>query len=226
MCGRAYISRRHIRYIEEKQPDLWATWQKSKYGEPKENGDIRPTQALICARITQRGPELLPMRWGFARPYKNAIINATAEKLTGKFWGKAAKERRCTVFVSGYFEWVLDHRGHKDPRAFELPQKGPMWLAGLWEESAEFGPCVAIVTCEAAGHMKEMHGRMPVILDAAGVESWLNPDAEAEQAQQMSHPYKRDIVIFPCLKPSHDHIPELEDIQQQGNNAKGKGLFG
>ncbi len=50
----------------------------------------------------------------------------------------------------------------------------PLTFAGLWER---WGPegllSCTILTTEAGGAIRELHDRMPVMLDTGGIEGWL-----------------------------------------------------
>lgn len=63
-----------------------------------------------------------------------------------------------------------------------LPDKSPLAFAGLWEiwhdkqnPGTDYRSCT-IITREAAGVVKDLHHRMPVILNPDAYESWLDPD--------------------------------------------------
>ena len=55
-----------------------------------------------------------------------------------------------------------------------------MGFAGLWEvwtdpETGEEVTSCTIITCEPNPLLAELHNRMPVILDPADYEAWLDP---------------------------------------------------
>jgi putative SOS response-associated peptidase YedK len=88
--------------------------------------------------------------------------------------GKAA------LFNSGkrYFEWKNTGDKRKEKYAFALPERGVMYLAGIYSKGGEF----AILTREAAPELAEIHGRMPVIIPKELAPVWLRdtPEVAAE----------------------------------------------
>ena len=69
---------------------------------------------------------------------------------------------------------------------------GPLTLAGVWG-AFDWGekkdwPCVAIVTCAPNGDLAPLHDRMPVVLDAAGQDAWLNPAIELPEITALMQP--------------------------------------
>ncbi|CAG0930597.1 hypothetical protein PLCT1_01425 [Planctomycetaceae bacterium] len=218
MCGRIYVSARHLVYIQERQPDLFATWQAGQ-DDRADRGDIRPTQKLPCVRFTEEGPQMVSMRWGFVRKESRPplIINARTDSF-GRYWREAATQRRCTVFASGFYEWKDNALGAKEVYAFTRAQQGPLWLAGLYEMHPEHGLCVSVVTTRAAGLMSVYHDRMPAILDAQDVEAWLSPKTGFEAARNIvDRPNIENLLIFPCWAPRKEHIPEPGEISDKCN---------
>jgi putative SOS response-associated peptidase YedK len=71
----------------------------------------------------------------------------------------------------------------KLPWAIHRADGAPMYMAGLWEvwrdpalgEGAEPLRSCTIVTTAANEALSAIHDRMPVILDAAGTDAWLDP---------------------------------------------------
>ena len=126
---------------------------------------------------------LRPMRWGFVPHWYDGpsggplLINARAETLAEKpAFRRAARESRCLVVASGFYEW------HRRPGETPLPwyvtrQDGaPMAFAGVWREVWHDGAnlaTVAIVTCAANEDIAPIHHRLPVILGPADWPLWL-----------------------------------------------------
>jgi putative SOS response-associated peptidase YedK len=182
MCGRAYETYTdeeiYIRY-KNRRPIRFALGS---------NYNLCPTQIspVIIVRDAER--ELAPMRWGLVPAWaqdvkaadKYSLINAKGEEIeTKRSYQAAFRARRCIVPVSGFFEWKREGT-QKTPFAIHLSNDPIMSLAGVWElwRSKETGEEVlsfSIITTAANSFMESIHNRMPVILDRADEEAWLDP---------------------------------------------------
>ncbi len=154
--------------------------------------NICPTQDVPVVRAGA-GRELAMMRGGLVPAWsKDAVIgsrliNARAETVAEKpsFRG-AYKSRRCLIPADGFYEWRKSEGGPKQPYRITLSGGAPFAFAGLWErwEKAADGRALetcTIITTAANEFVRPIHHRMPVILDSAGHDAWLDaatpPDA-------------------------------------------------
>ncbi len=120
------------------------------------------------------------MTWGIPG-VSGTIINARAETVWQKsMFAASARERRCAILASGFFEWGKDSAHTKF--LFSQPG-GAMYLAGIWVESPE-GPRFAILTTAANASVSGVHHRMPVILRRGEVLTWLNDEHAARVLMQ------------------------------------------
>lgn len=131
----------------------------------------------------------------FAKRY--TTFNARADKLSASpFYRHAFRHRRCVLPMSGFYEWQSAQPGNakaaKTP-FYIHPTDEPCWaVAGIWERWERPGhepiDSCAIVTCGATPFMAAIHNakpadpRMPVILDDAALDCWLDP-SEQDPAQ-------------------------------------------
>jgi putative SOS response-associated peptidase YedK len=141
----------------------------------------------------------------------------------------AYRRRRCLIPADGFYEWQKRPGGVKQPFRITLKDERPFTFAGLWErwEKASDGKPVhscAIITTEACDVMRPIHGRMPVILDAASHDAWLDTDGDGgARAAALLRPYPSDaMAAWPvgtyvnsaanddpkCLEPpgEYDHV--------------------
>ena len=137
--------------------------------------------------------ELVTARWGLIPSWAkdavigNRMINARAETVAEKPAFRAAfKARRCIVPASGFYEWKRQAKGPKRPHLIRRRDGAPMGFAGLWEAwtdpvTGEAVTSCTIVTCEPNALMAELHDRMPVILDPADYDRWLDPTQPGAQ---------------------------------------------
>jgi len=158
-----------------------------------ESYNIAPSQNAAVIRGSDRGPELVPLHWGFVPAWsKNKSlsrpINARGETLSEKAMFKDAfKSARCLVLCDGYYEWQKSSEGSKTPFYITPVSDKPFVMAGLWarNEALEGKPIetFCIITVEANASCKEVHHRMPLILDVERHREWLVSKALAADAK-------------------------------------------
>jgi putative SOS response-associated peptidase YedK len=186
MCGRYYIDTEEENV---KTRAILAELEKRRLPmhEQVRGGEVFPSQiAPVILSEPDVGVTVRPMKWGFPRVGGGLVINSRSEKADfTPMFQKAARERRCLVPVSWFFEWQRNSgKKTKDKFAFALKQaqkNNLMYLAGLYgqflggfEGSGYDG--FAIMTQDADAQMAPYHDRMPVILtDEALKKAWLNP---------------------------------------------------
>ena len=146
--------------------------------KPKPRYNIAPTQDVLAIRLERVGQqEAVQLRWGlipfWAKDEKisYSTINARAETVARKpAFRDAFKKRRCLIAADGYYEWKKPEDGSKQPYRITLDPEQPFSFAGLWEhwekDNKVIESCTIIVT-DANELTKDIHGRMPVILDPA-----------------------------------------------------------
>jgi putative SOS response-associated peptidase YedK len=152
--------------------------------------NICPTQAVAVVRqaADSKNRELSLLHWGLIpswakdRKIAASLINARSETVAEKpAFRTALARRRCLVLADGFYEWKKDGK-QKIPHCFELPERRPFAFAGLWERwrgcegdnSLPVESCT-IITTAANDVCSPLHERMPVILDLADYNVWLDP---------------------------------------------------
>jgi putative SOS response-associated peptidase YedK len=146
--------------------------------------NVAPTEDVGIILSGEQGRSYARMRWGlvpiWAKDLKigSSLINARIESAPDKPAFRAAwKERRCLVPASGYYEWVtILVEGEKKPRKqpFYITRKDglPFTFAGLWERWKDGMLSFTILTTDAGTTTRDLHDRMPVILDDAAMSLW------------------------------------------------------
>jgi putative SOS response-associated peptidase YedK len=108
-----------------------------------------------------------------------ATFNARAESVADKpMFRDAFMRRRCIIPASGYYEWIARPDG-KQPYFISAADGGVLSFAGLWDrwktpETGEPAASCTIIVTDANALTRPIHDRMPVLLDKADIESWLN----------------------------------------------------
>lgn len=147
--------------------------------------NIAPTQPVAIVRNDHAAtPELALVRWGLIPSWAkdparfSTLINARSETAAEKpsFRG-ALRHRRCIVPADSFYEWT-GKPGSKQPHMISRKSHEVMGFAGLWEhwlgaDGSEI-ETMAILTVAANAEMSSLHDRMPVILDPADYEPWLD----------------------------------------------------
>ncbi len=151
--------------------------------------NLAPTQDAPVVRLDREGRrELVLMRWGLV-PYWSkgpghgySMINARAETVATKAsFREALARRRCLVPADGFFEWRREGR-RRQPYYITLRSGAPLAFAGLWERwkgpGGERLESFTIIVTDANAVVAPIHDRMPVILDEAGADLWLEAGPE------------------------------------------------
>lgn len=148
--------------------------------------NIAPTQPIPIVRLNHVGNrEFALVRWGLVPSWMKEVslsqpmINARAETLLEKpSFKNAVVHRRCLLPINGFYEW--QRTKGLSPKPYYIQQKdGDLFaIAGIWEhwqgaDGSEI-ESAAIITTDANETLKPIHHRMPVILDKAAQEAWLD----------------------------------------------------
>jgi len=164
--------------------------------------NIAPTQMVAIVRITPDTAvrQWQMVRWGLIPSWAkdaligNRMINARAESVADKpSFRTAFRRRRCLIPADGYFEWQKTGSA-KQPYYIRLDDERPFAMAGLWERwlnpaTNEPLQSCTIITTQANPLTQPIHDRMPVILETADYEMWLDP--------QMQDPERLGILLRP-----------------------------
>ena len=194
--------------------------------QPRYN--IAPSQPVAIVKdAVKRAVELY--RWGLVPSWAddltigNRLINARAETAHEKpsFRG-AFKYRRCLILADGFYEWQAAHKGaSKKPFLFKLKNESPFTFAGLYEhkqlpEGGELHTCT-ILTCEPNDLVRDVHNRMPVMLDENTRWAWLEPGVDQMTLREMLVPYPAEAMkCFPVSRtvntPDNDRPEVVEPV--------------
>ncbi len=183
--------------------------------------NIAPTQTVaIVRRAAQGGRELVRVQWGLVPSWAKdprigaRMINARWETAAVKPAFRAAlRSRRCLIPADGFYEWQrLGAR--KQPYYFCFPDGRPFAMAGVWERFEGIAPPLescAILTTAADPVVGEVHDRMPVILDPADFERWLDPTVATPDlaAAVASAPRLRGYPVSSLVNRPANDGPEL-----------------
>jgi putative SOS response-associated peptidase YedK len=173
---------------------------------PRKRWDGDPEAKRMVIRRRDFGEVALsPMRWGLvpetthesepARPLIAVRAETIAEQIE---WRRLLNAKRCVVPADQFFEWMRVGGVKTREYVFRLRSHRPMMIAGLWSRSPLPGvkpaECFAYISCPPNRLIGQIHDRMPVILDDAGVKTWLNPDAPLETLIDLMRPIDNGLL--------------------------------
>lgn len=187
--------------------------------------NIAPTQPVPV--VPNNGANRLEyFQWGlipfWAKDPKigNKMINARAETIAEKpAYRSSLASKRCLVLADGFYEWrKTPGQKTKTPYFISFKSGAPFAFAGLWDfwrngDGSEVPSCT-IITTDANELVRELHDRMPVILQSENVMKWIDPvKRRADELTPMLLPYPAgEMRAFPVSTlvniPANDS-PEL-----------------
>jgi putative SOS response-associated peptidase YedK len=209
MCGRfalytppAKIARYFGATLEEDtEPGYQPSWNVAPTDQVLGVRDRppRPGPANQGGDAAEEPPErvLMPFRWGlvpwWSKDAKSGsrLFNARSETVaTRASFREAFRERRIIVPADGFYEWRKTKTGAKQPHYFTRADGAPMAFAGLAERwrpkdappGTPYLRSCTVITAPGGADMDGIHDRMPVILDAATFDLWLDPANEDSEA--------------------------------------------
>jgi len=205
MCGRYSLNARADEIVE-----LFKLAESIAFG-PRYN--IAPTQTAPIVRfdgdVQQCRLDLV--RWGLTPKWmkgQRPIINVRSETIGEKpTFRKAFQERRCLVPATGFYEWQKLGTA-KQPFHIRRGDQPLFAFAGIWDRfkgaDDELIESYAILTTSPNAVTSAIHNLMPVILDSAGWERWLDPSVEdAGALADLFEPIAADQTI---AEPVSTHV--------------------
>ena len=206
MCGRFTNTRPRLKKTELALADLI----KQKWPDLAPRYNISPGTKIPVIRVDpEAGATLTEIKWGllpyWAKEPKIAYntINTMAETVEAKASYRVPfKKRRCLIPADGWYEWQVIPRG-KQKWWLHMKDDSDFCFGGLWDRwhrgDQVIESCTIIVT-DAAESIKNIHDRMPVILDPKDYEFWLDPGID-------DVPALKDL-----LKPAPDKLLEARKV--------------
>lgn len=191
--------------------------------EPRYN--VAPTQDVPAVRMGEEGARKAAMlhwglvpKWAKERAIGNRMINARSETLAEKpSFRDALKKRRCLVLADGWYEWQVAPGG-KQPWFIRRKDAQPFAFAGLWErwkdpaDGSMLESCT-IVTTGASESIRKIHERMPVVLDAADWDRWL--DTAFSDSEKLVE------LLVPCDPKALEAWPVSREVNAPRNQGPG-----
>ncbi len=189
---------------------------------PDPRFNVAPTDeaSVVVQRDVRRA--VVRYRWGLIPPWSDdpkiasRTFNARAETVTtSPMFRDAFKKRRCLVPVDGFYEWRRVGEVRTPLTIFD-PDGQQLALAGLWTgrqdlETGGWRRTFTIITTRPNRFMAGIHNRMPVIVDPADWQLWLDPSP--------SDPGE----LVGLLEPRDDLLLDAYAVQPLVNNVRNDG---
>lgn len=166
MCGVFYVDDDTAREIESMVRKVDAQLKKQSGTR-----DIRPTDTATIISADNNGLIAKSQKWGFpGYGDQKVIINARSESVLEKrMFQESVLHRRIVIPAAGFYEW----NAQKEKVMFTATRnKQPLFLAGFYGHF-EGEDRFVILTTGANESMRDVHDRMPLILEHCEIEEWL-----------------------------------------------------
>jgi putative SOS response-associated peptidase YedK len=156
--------------------------------------NITPTEPIVAIWEDEEGQRNAHTpRWGFVPAWVKdpkefpLLINARAEGMADKpAFRNAVKTARCVIPADGYYEWMKNEDGRKQPYYIYPSDGKPIAFAGLYStwQGPDGNPVetAAIVTVEPNLDISSVYDRMPaMLLTPEAIDMWLDTDRVAPE---------------------------------------------
>jgi putative SOS response-associated peptidase YedK len=192
MCGRYTLATTTPDRLRERFP-------LGESVEVRQRFNVAPGDDVLAVVLHSgaQAPNGELLRWGFVPPWADdpsvgfKMINARAETVAEKpAYREAFEKRRCLIVADGFYEW--EREGARQPFHITRGSGEPFAFAGLrtaWKDPhGRWLRSCTIVTTQANEAIASIHPRMPVILDPADEDAWLDPATPRPRLEAMLRP--------------------------------------
>jgi putative SOS response-associated peptidase YedK len=150
--------------------------------------NVPPSAPVHAVRVfrNHHGRKLDTLRWGLVPPWADdpkighRLALARVETVvTAPAFRQAIRRHRCLVAVDAFYEW--QRAGRKTSRPFLIRRRDgkPFALGAIWERwrssDGEVVESCAILTQPARPPVDAVHDRMPLVVEPASWNAWLDP---------------------------------------------------
>jgi putative SOS response-associated peptidase YedK len=235
MCGRAYETysdeELYVRYLSKRPLDPLVL-------SPIYN--LCPTQESPVLRVVAGERQFDQMHWQLVPATeptfstKLSTINARSESVfESRLYRDIVIRQRCIVPLSGFYEWKRTG-DRKRPFKIHLRDEPIMSVAGIWNTwrpgSPEQRHSFSLLTTAANEFMREIHDRMPVILDRSNEDTWLDPEVhEREKLKKLLKPcpssWLSAIEVSSLVNSPKNNSPAVLDSPGAASAAEGPALL-
>ena len=191
--------------------------------------NVAPTDE-VSAVIQPHEERLIDtFRWGLVPAWADSpregarLINARAETVAASpAFRVAFRSRRCIVPADAFYEWRRDGpagprggRARPEPWLIRRRDGSPLAFAGLWSvwrdpvTAARLYSC-SVLTTTPNDVVAPFHHRMPVVLEAAAWDTWLDGEVPAPALEDLLRP------CDPALLEAYPVDVAVNDVRSEG----------
>lgn len=190
--------------------------------------NVPPSQPVAVVRILRGSPgrRMDQVRWGLVPSWaddpkvghKLSLARIETVSKTPAF-RDVIRRHRCLVVVDGFYEWKRDGKKSSQPFFIHRLDHAPFALAGVWDRwvsrDGEVIESAAILTQPARPPVDVIHDRMPVVLEPAEWDRWLDPAVpDAVDGLEPSTPALVAHPVSPHVNdPRHDDARCIEPAE-------------
>lgn len=203
MCGR---------FVALSDPDglvRFFTIDERQAADLPPSANVAPTEPVYAVARHDGSRVLTTFRWGLVPFWAKDLkvggrhINARAETVhTAPAFRDSFDRKRCIIPADAFFEWERRPGQKPQPHLFERGDRGPLAFAGLWASwrdrsvtDAERLLTCTIITTDANAVVAPLHDRMPVVLEMADVDAWLDPATPPDALRGLLRPAPDDLLV-------------------------------
>lgn len=192
------------------------------------NYNVAPGQGVpvIVKDDDRGGMQLDYYKWGLIPSWAkdpeigSRMINARAETVAEKpAFRRAFQSQRCLIIADGFYEWQKAKAASRSiPHYVSIKDRPVFGFAGLFErwkapDGGVLKSCT-IITTDANKALRQVHDRMPVILEKRDEQAWIDPgNKDKESLVRMLKPYDPGAMRFHQVSlgvnDPHNNGPEL-----------------
>lgn len=187
----------------------------------KNRYNISPTQTVPVILNDQGERVLDEFRWGLVPYWGKDAVNADLSKVDqNPTYRKIVDLRRCVIPCNGFYYWRTVGKKSYAVRVV-LPNNEVFGVAGLYEtwrnaKGGEMRTCTMLMT-GANVFIREFEDRMPAILSAERLKTWLNPELKGfNNLQPLLRSYDGTMRIYPVTPmvadDNHDDHQCIEEM--------------
>lgn len=220
MCGRYHVTKS----AEEIEAVFGAKMDRTIY---RPNYNAAPTHVMPL--IANNKPDIVQFfKWGLIPSWSKtektdySMFNAKIETLHEKAsYKNLVNKNNCIVITDGYFEWQKLDKTNRQPWRICKSDKSLFAYAGLWTvwknpENQLIIPNFTIILTDAYSSIRNVHDRMPVMLNPEVAKGWLMNELQVEQLQgEMIK--EKDLIYYPVSKDVGkvaNNTPELMEEEK------------
>jgi putative SOS response-associated peptidase YedK len=195
MCGR-FENKVREDWIQEKFAEFNLTLIFRDTTDNRKFENIAPTNSIVAIMNDEEDLFGSANKWGIKFSVKSPLIfNSRIETISEKhFWKMLFDRNRCIVPMTAFYEWKKE-KSKKVPYRISLKKEEMFFVPGLYNKDTEGNKTISLITTQPNDFMKNIHNRMPVILDLKESIDYLNSDIESNFEKCLSYKYSENMKM-------------------------------